>query len=335
VKDVTRFNQAKDLPDQWDQLAGCYFQQREFLAHCEIWNPCRQRYYMAWENGKAVAGAVLYSLRLSLLTYAKLNLPVTMQIVGVPCSVSCSGLIGSPDRAQALHAHLQQREKGLLLALNLESAGQVPQGVAATSTLPTLTLEHSFKSWPEYLAAMRSDYRRRIRNILVRSDELQIRQQPCDVFTTAHHDLYLQVLGRSDAKLEQLERTFFSHLPDAFEMLTAERDGRLAGWAIVLNAAEGYYFFLGGVDHAEDMAHDVYLRLLVEVARHGIESGARRIDLGQTAEIPKLRLGGQCHPLYLGATHSNSLCRSVLKHVTGLLGYRRQVPLHHVFGGSS
>jgi len=335
MKEVTRFNCAKDLPDQWDELAGSYFQQKEFLAHCEVWNPCQQRYYLVQEKGQALAGAVLYSLRLSLLTYAKLNLPVSMQIVGVPCSVSCSGLIGSPDRAQALHAHLQQREKGLLLALNLESAGQVPQGVAATSTLPTLTLEHTFGSWPEYLAAMRSDYRRRIRNILTRSGRLQIRRRPCDVFTSAHHDLYLQVLGRSDAKLERLERTFFSHLPHVFEMLTAERDGKLVGWSIVLNATEGYYFFLGGVDHAEDIAHDVYLRLLVEVARHGIESGARRIDLGQTAEIPKLRLGGECQPLYLGATHSNTLYRSVLKRVTGLLGYRRQVPMHHVFGGSS
>lgn len=335
MNEVTRFAHADDLPARWDELAGHYFQQRGFLAHCEAWNPCRQRYYVASDSGQAVAGAVLYTLRLSLLTYARMNLPVTMQIVGVPCSVSCSGLIGSPARVQALHAHLLRRERGLLLALNLDSPAQVPRGVAATRTLPTVMLEHSFRTWQEYLAAMRSDYRRRIRNIMARSDRLQVRLQACSDFGPEHHGLYLQVLSRSDAKLERLETGFFRHLPDGFRMLTAERDGRLAGWAIVLNAAEGFYFFLGGVDHAEDTAHDVYLRLLVEVARHGIECGARRIDLGQTAEIPKTRLGGRCHCLYLGATHSNAIHRAVLRGAIGFLGYRRQVPAHHVFGGAS
>lgn len=335
MNEVTRFTHANDLPARWDELAGHYFQQREFLAHCEAWNPCRQRYYLAAESGQAVAGAVLYTLRLSLLTFARMNLPVMMQIAGVPCSVSCSGLIGSPTRVQALHAYLQRQEPGLLLALNLDSVDLVPRGVAATRTLPTVMLEHSFRTWQEYLAALRSDYRRRIRNIMARSDRLQLRMQSCGDFGPEHHGLYLQVLSRSDAKLERLETDFFRRLPGGFRMLTAERDGRLAGWAIVLNAVEGYYFFLGGVDHVEDAAHDVYLRLLVEVARNGIESGARRIDLGQTAEIPKMRLGGHCRPLYLGATHSNTFPRAVLRGAIGLLGYRRQVPPHHVFGGAS
>ncbi len=333
--DLARFEHVSELPDQWDELAGHYFQQREFLAHCEAWNPCRQRYYLAQENGRAVAGAVLYSLRLSLLTYARFNLPISMQIVGVPCSVSCSGLIGPTDRATALHAGLQRREKGLLLALNLESSEQVPRGVAATWTLPTVTLEHSFRTWQEYLAAMRSDYRRRIRGILDRTDGVLIRKRECGGFAGEHHDLYLQVWRKSDARLERLTPAFFRRLPDRFRMLTAESNGKLAGWAIVLDADEGSYFFLGGVDHAAGAGHDVYLRLLVEVVRHGIESGATRIDLGQTAEIPKSRLGARRRSLYLGATHHNTLYRSALKRAIGFLGYRGQKPLHRVFGGAS
>jgi hypothetical protein len=333
--EIARYEHAGDLPEEWDELAGQYFQRREFLAHCEAWNPCAQRYYLAREDRRAAAGAVLYSLRLSLLTFARLDLPVTMQIVGIPCSVSCPGLIGAPAPATALHAALRRREHGLLLALNLDSADRVPRGVAATRTLPTVTLEHSFGSWREYLAAMRSDYRRRIGQILARSDRLLLHEQDCRDFSARHHELYLQVWRRSEAKLERLGLEFFRNLPGAFRLLAAESSGRLVGWAIVLNAAEGCYFFLGGVDHADDAAHDVYLRLLVEVARHGIESGARRIDLGQTAEIPKLRLGASCHPLYLGATHSNLLFRSALKGAIRYLGYRRRVPRHHVFGGAA
>lgn len=332
--DLVQLNNVSELPDQWDELAGQYFQRREFLAHCEARNPCRQRYYLAREDGRLVAGAILYSLRLSLLTFARLNLPVMMQIVGIPCSVSCSGLIGQPDQTRALLGNLKKREKGLLLALNLGSENQVPHGVAAARTLPTLTLEHSFSTWDEYLTTIRSDYRRRIKNIETRSQKLRFRPQSCSGFSREHHDLYLQVLEKSDAKLEKLSLNFFRDLPGGFQMISAEREGRLAGWAITLNAPEGFYFFLGGVDRAENIAHAVYLRLLVEVVRQGIELGSRHIDLGQTAEIPKMRLGGECHPLYLGATHSNPIVRPILRGASGILGYRRRVPGHRVFGAS-
>jgi len=335
MMEVTQLNQASDLPGQWERLAGSYFQRREFLAHCEAWNPCRQRYYLAWKNGQLAAGAVLYSLRLSLLTFARLNLPIAMQIVGIPCSVSCSGLIGPRTETRALLQNLQARERGFLLALNLPSENQVPRGIAAARTLPTLTLEHSFSSWDEYLSTIRADYRRRIKNIVARSKQLQFRQQTCAEFSREHHGLYLQVLARSDAKLEQLGADFFRNLPGDFQMITAERDRRLAGWAITLNAPEGFYFFLGGVDQTENLAHAVYLRLLIEIVKQGIELGAQRIDLGQTAEIPKMRLGGECHPLYLGATHSNPIFRPFLKSASGILGYRRRVPAHHVFGATS
>ena len=61
MMEVTQLNQASDLPGQWERLAGSYFQRREFLAHCEAWNPCRQRYYLAWKN-MALAAAVSFTL---------------------------------------------------------------------------------------------------------------------------------------------------------------------------------------------------------------------------------------------------------------------------------
>ncbi|GAH30063.1 unnamed protein product, partial [marine sediment metagenome] len=72
---------------------------------------------------------------------------------------------------------------------------------------------------------------------------------------------------------------------------------------------------------------DIYFRLLIEVVRSGIETGANSIDLGQTAEIPKLRLGGESIPLYMFATHSNPLYRSILHSTIGMLQYRSNAKL--------
>ena len=99
---VVCIRDAAGLPPEWDQLADGYFQEREFLRHCQEYNPCNQRYYLASREGKLEAGAVLYSLALDLFTYLKLKSPVTMQIAGVPCSVSASGLIGSAEARQSL-----------------------------------------------------------------------------------------------------------------------------------------------------------------------------------------------------------------------------------------
>jgi hypothetical protein len=287
---------------------------------------------VASQNNRLVAGAVVYSLRLSLLTFARIDLPVSMQIVGIPCSVSRPGLIGSSEAVRDLLDHLRMEERGFLLALNLGTPELIPDGFAAAKTLPTVALEPTAQSWDEYLRSMRADYRRRVNKILARSTGLKIRGGPCEEFSREHHELYLKVWGRSDAKLEKLTLGFFKELPADFRMITAHLGDGLAGWAIILETQGGLDFFLGGIDYDLNREQAVYLRLLLEIVRTGIESGASRVDLGQTAEIPKMRLGATCRALHMGATHGNPFFRFLLHRASGFLEYRRRVPGHNVFG---
>ena len=331
MMDIIKLDRAADLPEDWDREVGHYFQKRAFLAHCETWNPCGQCYYVASEGQRLVAGAVVYDLRLSLLTFARRDLPVSMRIVGIPCSVSRPGLIGSPGAARELLDHVRLEEEGFLLALNLETPELVPGGFSAAKTLPTLTLEPAGRSWCEYLASLRADYRRRVKMIMGRSRDLEIRSSSCEGFSREHYDLYLQVWERSDAKLEKLTSEFFRNLPAEFRMITAYHEDRLSGWSITLATPDGLDFFLGGIAYDRNREQAIYLRLLLEVVRMGIGLGAPRIDLGQTAEIPKMRLGAVLNSLHMGASHSNPFFRFLLHRASGFLEYRRQVPEHHVF----
>ena len=79
-------NSASELPADWDALTVSYFQKREFLIHTEKYNPCKQRYWILEESGELKAGAVLYTLRLDLLTFMHLKSPLEMHIAGIPCS---------------------------------------------------------------------------------------------------------------------------------------------------------------------------------------------------------------------------------------------------------
>lgn len=328
---IEKLQSAADLPASWNKIANSYFQTRSFLEHCEQWNPCDQRYYLAYEKDHLKVGAIVYTIELNLFTYARLKVMVTTHIAGVPCSVSSSGFIGDKDCISDLFNHICEQEPGLSLSLNLPVIKRDSEKYAVGNTLPVIISENTHRSWDEYRNSIRAPYRRRLRTIYNKSKNLNIDRFKCHEFSMEMHQLYLQVFKRSDAKLECLSYEFFKNLPDAFQLTTAKFEGKVVGWTITIKDSEVFYFFLGGVDYSENDEHNIYLRLLTDVYQQGIECGAKQIDLGQTAEVPKLRLGGKTKPLYMGVTHSNSILAVLLRWSMGILEYKKDIPFHYVF----
>jgi hypothetical protein len=316
---IKNINNALLLPSEWDKLANCYFQRKYFLLHCQIWNHCNQRYYLAYKDDELIAGAVVYTLRLNLFTYYKKSLPVKMHIAGIPCSVSCPGILGDTSSTTKLFEYICSNENGIKLALNIETLNGIPQKMFTGNTLPAIKLVNSFSSWSEYLSLLRADYRRRLFAIERKSSEVRFLKGSCNEFTLEMYDQYLQVYDKSSAKLEKLDYRFFKHLPEVFNLTTANINNRLGGWFITLNADEELYFFLGGVDYSLNEKFGIYHRLLTEIIRLGINLGVKRIDLGQTAEIPKMRLGGKGESRYMIAFHGNYLIQTILRRSAKLL----------------
>jgi len=325
-----KLDNALSLPDEWDAMADCYFQRKKFLLHCQNWNHCNQRYYVAYENDELITGAVVYTLRLNLFTYYKLSLPITMQITGIPCSVSCGGLVGKSNRTLELFENICLQEKGLKLALNIDSIDGVPRKIFAGNTLPVIKFKNNFSSTNDYLKSLRADYRRRLDLINKKSSALQFTQNSCSKFTIEMYHQYIRVYERSNAKLERLDYRFFKYLPSEFKLIVARANGTLAGWFITLNADSKLYFFLGGLNYSMNEELETYHRLLQEIILQGINSGAQYIDLGQTAEIPKMRLGGESQSKYMIANHSNMI-NILLRASKKLLEYKNDFPKHHVF----
>jgi hypothetical protein len=92
-----------------------------------------------------------------------------------------------------------------------------------------------------------------------------------------------------------------------------------------------FHFFLGGIDYELNRQFNTYFNLLFRIVREGIERGASLIDLGQTAEIPKTRLGGEVVEKYILGHHPNWLVRKLLGAGKGILEYSLVVPKTHVF----
>ncbi len=315
------------LPEEWDKLSPYYFSQKEFLAHCERYNPCNQRYYLL-QNRKAAA--IVYTLRQNIFAFGRLSLPIRMHICGIPCSVAGSGLLGEPPYIHELKNLIISHEKGFVLFLNLSAPAE--EGKTATGkTLPSLVINNSFSGFDDYCSALRAPYRRRLNQNLHLSSALKASEIPLSAFTDEMYRQYLAVYDRSRGKLEKLTKDFFTHLGSPFRLKVYEANGETAAWNICLHHNQTHYFFLGGLNYALNSRHRTYFRMLADIVKEGIESGCAAIDLGQTAEVPKSRLGGQPIPLFMEATHSNPLLRRILKAASGMLEYKRALPQINVF----
>ncbi len=330
---IERYTRAAELPPAWDDLAGTVFRGRAFLEHCERHNPCKQRYYGRFDQGELVAGAIAYDLRIDLLTFggaSRLRSPLPMTVIGVPCSVAWPGLLGRPTWTTPLTAGVLERERGLVLGLNLTDRPTLPQ-LAWGLTLPTVVLEHEFSTMDAYVAALRSDYRRRYRRIVAALQGASRHEGPCTALDEQGYRLYLGAYQRSEAKLELLSHAFLAGLPEPFRLVRFERDGRLLAWHISAVEPGRTTFFMGGVDQGSNREHHGYFNLLFDVIRTGIEAGCTVIDLGQTAETPKLRCGGKPRRRLMFGWHPRSSVRRALRHGAPLLSYTARLERHRVF----
>lgn len=319
---------AINLSPEWDELADNYFQQIKFLSHTENYNPCQQRYYLCIEDGKLISAAIVYSLRVDILTYIKVKSPFKMNIVGIPCSVSSPGIFGNNQASEVLKKHINDVEKGFVLFLNLEE--KPPSGsFASGNTLPTVVFTNHFPDWNNYVASLRSGYRRRLKRINLPNEDMRFEKKQCSGFTVEMYRQYLEVYKRSNGKLEKLSFDFFRQLPPEFLLTVCLKSKRVIGWNIALLNQNRYYFFLGGIDYKVNKTYNTYLRLLYAIIKDGIEQRAGFIELGQTAEIPKMRMGGKPVPLYMEAYHSNFMINNLMKLFSSFLEYKRKLEHTH------
>ena len=319
---------ANNIPTEWDELADNYFQQKSFLSHTEIHNPCKQRYYLCFDDEKLVSGAIVYTLRMDLLTFVKVKSPLKMHIVGIPCSVSSPGIFGNTQAVNTLKKYIYEVEKGFVLFLNLEEK-PLKGSFASGNTLPTIVLKNNFTDRNAYLKSLRSPYRRRLKLINKHDEKILFEKKNCAEFTEEMYQQYLDVYKKSSGKLEKLNYNFFKNLPADFVLTVCYKDNELIGWNIALSDNKIYYFFLGGINYKLNKTLNTYFRLLSSIIFNGIDEKSDFIELGQTAEIPKMRLGGKPVSRYMEAHHSNLIFNKIFILFSGLLEYKGKLENTH------
>jgi hypothetical protein len=328
---IEKLNSTEPIKQQWDSLVVDFFQSSVFLNHIEKSNFCFQRYYVLYKSNVLIAGAIVYTLPVNILTFSNKSFTVKMNVIGVPASVDSSGLIGNKNYSEYLVEYILKEEKGLVLCLNYESAINI-KSLIQLEALPTIIFKNYFDNYQDYLTSMRHHYRRRTLGAIKKFKGVRTERCTCNFFTQEHYQLYLNIMTKTKTKLEILTMSFFNVLPENFSLTSYYTDdNELLTWHITCEAQDTFSFLFGGINYKLRDKFESYYNNLLGIIQEGIEKGYKTINLGQTAEIPKMRLGGQPAQKKMFIYHKNWMIRNTIWLFKNKLGYKNDIKILKVF----
>ena len=318
---------ANLLSGVWDKLAGDnILLRKEHLVQLENANPCNQKYHI-FGNPEADSIVITYRLYLNIFTYGIANWKIPVTIIGIPCSVSKQGFsMGIKTKNQILE--FVRNLKGSKLILNTENVSL--DHFAMGKTLPTCQLNIGWNTFEEYLLDMRSHYRYRAGKALKKWNQIQTVELEDNIeFDEELYQLYLQVYEKSDYKLEKLSIDFFKTFPA--RIIKFQESGNTLGFIQLLENKEELIFLMGGFDYGLNHRYDIYFNMLLKIIRLGIEGGYGTIDMGQTAEDTKMKLGCIRVEKFMYIHHSNRVVNFLVRRFIGLLSYKEKDFKYKVF----
>ncbi len=327
---IEKITAAKKIHHCWDYLISSAYQERDFLIHLEKYNYCDQRYYVGSEYETYCIGSVVYSLKINILTFSKYTLNIPMTVIGIPASVDAEGVVGDKMLYAKMISHIMQHEKGVVLCLNYTEPLQLAR-VVEMQTLPTLIFNNIYDSFSQYLSDLRHSRRRRIIRAKKMGLGLREVESSCASFTSDHYEQYLNIISRTKTKLEVLTQEFFVNLPDVFKLYSIYKGNELLTWHITTTQNGVYYFLFGGMNYALRDLYDSYCNNLISIIRKAIENKCRTINLGQTAEVSKIRFGADSYQKKMFLYHSNVFINNLFFLFKKIIEYKTRTKEGTVF----
>lgn len=302
----------------------------DLLELLEDVNPCGQEYYVY----KDII-LITYRSALNLLSFRKdLKLKVRTRMIGLPISLSQSGIWACDEDEDDLRRKVPEALatiNGLTVVLNsdIDFPGQ-------NQTLPNYVFQNRFASFEQYLADLRSSYRRHLLIAMQKGEGLSFNKVAPGHFTKQHYQLYQSILERTDYPLEVLSLEFFRRY-DSEVYETRDSTGRLLAFIQMKGIGDTLHFMFCGFERegkalgSPGDSATLYQNILLFILRQGIEKGYKWINLGQTSAETKLKLGCVEEKKYLYVRHSNPLIDAVLRRLSGRFSYTGYSIEHRVF----
>lgn len=267
----------------------------------------------------------VYKLPINLLTYMKGSWIKKIRVVGVPISVAEKGYSYTSEMGRERLIEWIKSQKGLTVVLNADD--DLGEPLIKVETLPTVVLANHFKSIEDYESNLRAHYRYRIKCARNRFKEVEVREHI--KMDDQLYKLYVDVYNRSDFKLEKSSQTYFEDFES--ELTGFYINHEPIGFVQYKIVNHTLYFVFCGINYEALKAYDTYYNMLLYMIEIGIKEKVHAINLGQTTEAVKQKLGGKVQKKYMYIHHSNGLVHTLIHALKPIIGYKLQPQNYRVF----
>lgn len=316
------YNYAKDLPQDWDQKLGSnLYLRKEFLEFMERVDDTPKKYYIFRNKSGEIDTLFMTHFRTgyNLTMFSKIKTSIKMTFIYIPLSISRPGIIYGEETKEDVAGFLRKM-KGYKIILNTEENYDL-QGFTKGLTCPRCVLKIRWHTFDDYMNDLRSNYRYRYKKAFAKSKDLKMYfLEDNQEFSEELYGLYLQVYENSPYKLEKLKIDFFRD--NRFKIFVLEDNSKPQGFIQLLENEKELIFEFVGFEHKNNHVYDIYIRMLLEIVRYGIEGGFETIDFGQTADEAKLKLGCKYQKLYALLNHSNPLVNWCANKISRFIQYK-------------
>ena len=168
-----------------------------------------------------------------------------------------------------------------------------------------LELDKKIRSFPDYLEALNTKYRSRVKKVIKTVEEAGYTSDTLKVDAAMDkvlHGLYLEVENKSATRLARLPKGYFKELSDNLGddfVCRALRNGKdIAGFITVIRDGDEAIAYYVGFRYEVNEEIPIYFRLLQLVLETAIEWKCKKVSFGRTALGPKADLGAkpvECH----------------------------------------
>ncbi len=184
-------------------------------------------------------------------------------------------------------------------------------GYVRGPSLPMNYFADGFHNFDEFCGALRSHYRYKIHRSQRKFAAAGFRvahfrgAEAVPHYTDEVHQLYLAVHDRSEAQLETLPAAFFRRLAaacgDGVQLTAIFQGPRIVAFSWGIFAGSAYQNVFVGFDYALNNEFDLYFNLMANDLDQALRLGAREIQVGQTTDVFKSRIGCVRQPRYVYA----------------------------------
>lgn len=177
-----------------------------------------------------------------------------------------------------------------------------------------MKIDQEWSSFDDYIMAMKSKYRVRVRRARKKAESLEKRQLSLEEIHSYADDisrLYQNVADQAGFNLFILPKNYFyslqKQLGDNMKLIAYFENGRMVGYYThIFNSGELDAHFLG-YDPICNKSCQLYLNMLYDLVDNAIVLKAHNLILSRTAMEIKSSIGAEAHDMYLYMRTTNSI----------------------------